>query len=142
MTVDTVYMELSNATRDLAGILLLTVVTIEFGGAFMLRVVQGKEPTTDLQKSFFRAGHAHAGVLVILSLVIQLYVDSTDMSDGFTWLARSGVPIAAILIPAGFFFSAMGKGVTKPNRFFLMIPAGAVMLAAGVLATGVGLLTA
>jgi len=135
-------MELSNATRDLAGILLLTIVTIEFGGAFMLRVVQGKEPTTDLQKSFFRAGHAHAGVLVILSLVIQLYVDSTDMSDGFTWLARSGVPIAAILIPAGFFFSAMGKGVTKPNRFFLMIPAGAVMLAAGVLATGVGLLTA
>jgi hypothetical protein len=135
-------MELSNATRDLAGILLLTVVTIEFGGAFMLRVVQGKEPTTDLQKSFFRAGHAHAGVLVILSLVIQLYVDSTDMSDGFTWLARSGVPIAAILIPGGFFFAAMGKGVTKPNRFFLMIPAGAVMLAAGVLATGVGLLTA
>jgi hypothetical protein len=135
-------MELSNATRDLAGILLLTVVTIELGGAFMLRVVQGKEPTTDLQKSFFRAGHAHAGVLVILSLVIQLYVDSTDMSDGFTWLARSGVPIAAILIPGGFFFAAMGRGVTKPNKFFLMIPAGAVMLAAGVLATGVGLLTA
>ena len=135
-------MELSNATRDLAGILLLTVVTIEFGGAFMLRVVQGKEPTTDLQKSFFRAGHAHAGVLVILSLVIQLYVDATDMSDGLTWLARSGVPIAAILIPGGFFFAAMGKGVTKPNRFFLMIPAGAVMLAAGVVATGVGLLTA
>ena len=72
-------MELSNATRDLAGILLLTVVTIEFGGAFMLRVVQGKEPTTDLQKSFFRAGHAHAGVLVTLGLVCLLLSEATDL---------------------------------------------------------------
>ena len=135
-------MELSDASRILAGILLLSLVTVESGGALLLRILRGSQPATPLQQSFFRAGHAHAGVLVILSLVIQLYVDSTDMSDGFTWLARSGVPIAAILIPAGFFFSAMGKGVTKPNRFFLMIPAGAVMLAAGVLATGVGLLTA
>jgi hypothetical protein len=78
----------------------------------------------------------------MLALVIQLYVDATDMSDGLTWLARSGVPIAALLIPGGFFFSVMGRGVTKPNRFFLMIPAGAVMLALGVAATGVGLLTA
>jgi hypothetical protein len=135
-------MQLSDATRDLAGILLLTVVTIELGGAFMLRVVQGREPATDLQKSFFRAGHAHAGVLVILALVIQLYVDATDMPDGVTWLARSGVPIAALLIPGGFFFSVMGRGVTRPNRFVWMLPAGGVMLAAGVAATGIGLLTA
>jgi drug/metabolite transporter superfamily protein YnfA len=135
-------MTLSDTSRDLAGILLLTIVTIEFGGAFMLRVVQGKEPTTDLQKSFFRAGHAHAGVLVMLSLIIQVYVDATDMADGPTWLARSGVPIAALLIPGGFFFSVMKRGAEKPNRFFWMIPAGAVMLALGVVATGVGLLTA
>jgi hypothetical protein len=135
-------MHLSDATLNLAGILLLSIVTIEAGGAFMFRIVQGKEPVTDLQKSFFRAGHAHAGVLVILSLVIQLYVDATDMPDGFTWLARSGVPIAALLIPGGFFFSVMGKGVTKPNRLVWMFPVGGVMLAAGVTATGIGLLTA
>jgi Ni,Fe-hydrogenase I cytochrome b subunit len=135
-------MDLSDATRTLAGILLLTIVTIQFGGVFMLRVVQGKEPTTDLQKSFFRAGHAHAGVLVILALVIQLYVDATDMADGPTWLARSGVPIAAILIPGGFFLSVMKRGAEKPNRFIWMLYGGAVMLAVGVLATGIGLLTA
>lgn len=135
-------MELSDTTRDLAGILLLTIVTIEFGGAFMLRVVQGQQPTSDLQKSFFRAGHAHAGVLVMLSLVILLYVDATDMADGPTWLARSGVPIAALLIPGGFFFSVMRPGAEKPNKFFWMIPVGAVFLALGVAATGIGLLTA
>jgi hypothetical protein len=135
-------MELSDATLDLAGILLLTIVTIESGGAFMLRVVQGKQPATDLQKSFFRAGHAHAGVLVILALVIQLYVDAADLSGVGEWLARSGVPIAALLIPGGFFFAVLRPGSEKPNRFVWMIPAGAVFLAAGVVATGVGLLTA
>ena len=135
-------MELSDASRNLAGILLLSIVTIQFGGVFMLRVVQGKEPATDLQKSFFRAGHAHAGVLVILSLVIQLYIDATDMSDGLTWLGRSGVPIAALLIPGGFFFSVLRRGAEKPNRFIWMIYAGVVLLALGVVTTGVGLLTA
>ena len=135
-------MELSDATRTLAGILLLTIVTIQFGGVFMLRVVQGKEPTTAIQKSFFRAGHAHAGVLVMLSLVVLLYVDATDMGDGPTWLARSGVPIAALLIPGGFFFSVMKRGAEKPNQLIWMIYTGAVFLAVGVVATGIGLLTA
>jgi len=135
-------MELSDATLNLAGILLLSIVTIQSGGVFMLRVVQGKEPATDLQKSFFRAGHAHAGVLVILALVIQLYVDATDLSGGVAWLGRSGVPAAALLIPGGFFFSVLQRGAEKPNRFIWLLYAGAALLAGGVVTTGIGLLTA
>lgn len=135
-------MELSDATLNLAGILLLSIVTIQFGGVFMLRVVQGKEPATDLQTSFFRAGHAHAGVLVILALVIQLYVDATDLSGGMAWLGRSGVPAAALLIPGGFFLSVLQRGAEKPNRFIWLLYAGAALLAVGVVTTGIGLLTA
>jgi hypothetical protein len=135
-------MELSDATLNLAGILLLSLVTVESGGAFMLRVVRGRQPATALQTSFFRAGHAHAGVLLILSLVVQLYVDATDLTGATEWLARSGVPIAALLMPGGFFLSVLGAGVEKPNRLVALIPAGAVFLAAGLAATGVGLLTA
>jgi hypothetical protein len=135
-------MELSDATLNLAGILLLSIVTIQFGGVFMLRVVQGKEPATDLQKSFFRAGHAHAGVLVILALVIQIYVDATDLSGGVAWLGRSGVPVAALLIPGGFFFSVLRRGAEKPNHFVWLLYAGVVLLAAGVVTTGIGLLAA
>jgi len=50
-------------------VLLLTIVAIEYGGWFMLRVVRGRQPATPFQQAFFRAGHAHAGVLVILALV-------------------------------------------------------------------------
>jgi hypothetical protein len=134
-------MEFSDATLTLAGILLLSIVTIEFGGFFMLRVVQGKEPTTELQKTFFRAGHGHAGVLVILGLVMQPFVDATDLSGPASWIARAGVPIAALLIPGGFFFSVMHPNPSKPNRFIWMIFAGVAMLAAGVVTLGIGLLT-
>lgn len=135
-------MELSDATLNLAGILLLSLVTVESGGAFMFRVVRGRQPATALQTSFFRAGHAHAGVLLILSLVVQLYVDATDLTGATEWLARSGVPIAALLMPGGFFLSVLGQGVEKPNRLVALIPVGAVFLAAGLAATGIGLLTA
>lgn len=141
-SVDTVYMELTEASRTLAGILLVSIVTIESGGAFMLRVVRGAEPATPIQQSFFRAGHAHAGVLVTLALVCQLFVDHTDLDGGLEWLARSGVPAAAILMPAGFFFSVLGRGVEKPNRFVWLLAAGAAFLGAGTLTLGIGLIAA
>ena len=43
-----------------AGVVLLTVIGIAYGGTFLLRVTRGGVPANDLQKSFFRAGHAHA----------------------------------------------------------------------------------
>lgn len=64
--------------RLMVGILLITVPTIQYGGYFLLRLFSGQMSRTKpspLQISFFRAGHAHAGVLVILSLVCQLLVN-------------------------------------------------------------------
>src|SRR5687768_8289203 len=59
-------MVLSADSRQTAGILLLTVVAVELGGAYMLRIVRGRTRVTGFQQAFARAGHAHAGVLVIL----------------------------------------------------------------------------
>jgi hypothetical protein len=59
---------MTDATKLIAGLLLITVPTIEFGGTFLLSIVSGKHPElTEFQRSMFRAGHAHAGVLVILA---------------------------------------------------------------------------
>ena len=132
--------ELSEAARVTAGIVALTVVAIESGGAFLLRVAAGKEQATDFQKSFFRAGHAHAGVLVTLGLVCLLLGEATTLEGFWRWLAQTGVLVAAILLPAGFFLSAMGRGRERPNRFVALLGAGAVVLAAGVVTLGVGLL--
>jgi hypothetical protein len=136
-------MTLSSDSRSTAGILLLTIVAIEYGGWFLTRVVRGKVPMTDFQKSFARAGHAHAGVLVSLGLICQVLADATTLHGTVGWLARSGVPFAAILMSAGFFVSSAGKGdVRQPNRLIWLVWIGALSLAAGVVSLGVGLLAA
>jgi hypothetical protein len=133
---------LSHGTLSTAGVLLLTIVAIEYGGWFMLRVVRGRQPTTPFQQAFFRAGHAHAGVLVTLALVGQILADAAHLSGVLAILARNGIWAAAILMPAGFFLSAAGQGVTTPTRFIALLYAGAVALTLGVVALGIGLLAA
>jgi hypothetical protein len=132
---------LSDDSRIMAGILVLALVTVETGGLYMVQLVRGRLPATPFQLGFSRAGHAHAGVLLILGLVCQVFVDRTDLSGFAEWLARAGVPIAAILMPAGFFFSSMGREVMRPNRFILLTYLGALCLAAGLITLGIGLLT-
>jgi hypothetical protein len=133
---------LSPESRSIAGILLLTIVTIESGGWFLTKVARGAAPMTDFQKSFARAGHGHAGVLVLLSLIGLLYVDVTGLTGVPLVIARLGVPVAAILMSAGFFAASAGRDRTSPNAAIWVVWAGALSLAAGVVALGLGLLTA
>ena len=67
---------LSSASQSTAGILLLTIVAVEFGGWYVLRLVTGRQEATPFQKTFARAGHAHAGVLVSLALICQIFADA------------------------------------------------------------------
>ncbi|MEV0700892.1 hypothetical protein AB0I53_23690 [Saccharopolyspora sp. NPDC050389] len=136
-------MELTDASRYIAGAVLLTIVGIEFGGWFMTQIVRGKVAMTTFQKTFARAGHAHAGVLVTLSLVTLVLADSAGLHGALGWLARIGVPASAALISAGFFFSSMGRGeVTKPNGLIWLVWLGALSLGVGVVTLGIGLLAA
>ena len=133
---------LSDATRIIAGLVLISVVTIEVGGWFLTRIVRGMVPMTDFQKAFARAGHAHAGVLVTLGLVGLILVDATGLTGFLAWVGRLGIPLAAILMSAGFFASSAGKDVTQPNRAMLVIWIGAASLGLGALSLGIGLLAA
>ncbi|MCO6004593.1 hypothetical protein NE236_06335 [Actinoallomurus purpureus] len=133
---------LSTESRMIAGAVLLTVVTIQVGGWFMTRIARGEVPMTDFQKSFARAGHGHAGVLVLLGLIGLLYADATGLTGVLLWVARLGVPVAAILMSAGFFAASAGRNATRPNRFIWVLWTGALSLAAGVISLGAGLLTA
>jgi hypothetical protein len=132
---------LSPEAQTTAGTLLLTIVLVEFGGLYVLRLVTGRQEATPFQKTFARAGHAHAGVLVSLALICQIFADAAGLDGPLATLARTGVPVAAILIPSGYFFSSGGRGATEPNRLIVLIYAGAVSLALGVVALGIGLLS-
>ena len=138
-------MELSNTTKLLTGIILITVPTIEFGGAFLLRMLKTSEPgyvDNPLRQNLFRAGHAHAGVLVILSLVIQLLADGLRAPAAMTLIARLGAPCAAIVMPLGFFLSVASPKAQKPNQLIALVYAGALLLAVGTLTLGILLVLA
>lgn len=133
---------LSAQATTTAGVVLLLATTVASGGHFLTRVVRGTVPATEFQRSFYRAGHAHAGVLIILGLVCLLLSEATSLTGIWQNLARSGVLVAAILMPAGFFLSALGAERTEPNRFIALLWAGAAFLIAGLATCGIGLLTA
>jgi hypothetical protein len=135
-------LSLSHDSRTTAGILLLTIFAVEYGGLTVLRIVCGRQPATEFQKAFARAGHAHAGVFVIFALVAQILADAAHLHGFANVLARDGIWAAAILFPAGFFGSSAGRGVTQPNKLIILVYLGAVALAAGVVALGIGLITA
>jgi len=131
---------MSDTTRLLAGILLLSLVTVETGGLYLIRLVQAATPATPFQLGFARAGHAHAGVLLILALTALLYADTAHLSGSWSWLAR--LPVAALLMPGGFFAASVGQGRTSPNRLIALVYLGGATLAAGLASLGIGLLTA
>jgi hypothetical protein len=131
---------LSSDSRTTAGILLIAIVAVEYGGTYMLRIVRGREPVTGFQRDFARAGHAHAGVLVILALVAQVLADAGKVTGLASFGAHTAIPIAAILMPLGFFLSSAGRGTTAPNRLIVLLYAGVAMLAVGAVSFGIGLL--
>jgi hypothetical protein len=62
--------KINRDAKLMSGILLINVPTIQYGGYFLLRLSSGQMPgmkPSPLQASFFRAGQAHTGALVILS---------------------------------------------------------------------------
>jgi hypothetical protein len=132
---------LSDASRLTAGVLLVTIVLVETGGLYLLSIVGGRVQRTPFQIAFARAGHAHAGVLVTLALVSQLFADAVALDGPVAWLARSGVATAAILMPLGFFLSSMSPGATRPNRLVALVLVGALFLGLGAASLGIALVT-
>lgn len=134
---------MTREARTMAGVILVTVPTIQYGGYFLLTSLidrSSRYMDNALRQNFFRAGHAHAGVIVILSLVCQILADSATLPTPLLWMARIGVPAAAILMPLGFFLSMTSSSATEPNGFVSLIYVGAIVLAVSVVTLGVGLL--
>ena len=135
-------MQLSREAKLVSGITILTVPTIMYGGITLLGILTqgmaGLAPaglTLDgTQWALFRAGHAHAGVWLLLSLVIQILLDSTRLSTPSQWLARTTAPLAAIAVSGGFF------GVAFFPAFRWLLYFGALCLVVALVLTGVGLL--
>ena len=133
---------MSRESRLLAGILLVMLPTVIIGGVSILSLLISDPDymANKLRQDLWRAGHAHAGVLLILSLVNLRYVDEARLSDGWRWFARLSAPVAAICLPVAYFFSVLTPDATEPNGLIYLAYIGAVILATGLVVLGVGLI--
>jgi hypothetical protein len=127
-------------TKILPIVATLSLVTVEYGGWALLSFISGGEGLADWQKRLFRAGHAHAGVLLVLTLVYLLYLPRADFSDRFEWVA-GGVLIAGVLAQSGGFFLHLGVGQDgTPSAGTKLTRVGAVLIGASLVALAVGLI--
>ena len=134
---------MSNESKVFAAVLLLTMLTIEFGGYFLLTILSGKEKKIDRTSvvfSYFRAGHAHAGVLVILALVAMMLVDATSAGGAMKTAIRACMAAGPLFVSGGFFGAGGTLKADQPGRLIALVYVGAVVLAAGLVALAVALL--
>jgi hypothetical protein len=133
---------MSPESRRLAGALLVILPTVMIGGVSILTLLinDPEYSRNTLRQDLWRAGHAHAGVFLVLSLVTLRYVDESELSAGLKRFVRLAIPSAAILVPAAFFLSVLSPDATEPNRLLALAYVGAAVLTAGVILLGVGLL--
>jgi hypothetical protein len=134
---------MSHDARIMCGLTLILVPTIVYGGLTVLGIVTsramgapGPDKLSSSQVAFYRAGHAHAGVLAILSLFLQIAIDYAVIPQSLVWPARLGALAAALLVSGGFFAAAHMRALR------IVLYSGAAVLAAVTLTVGVGLLRA
>jgi hypothetical protein len=133
---------MSPQSRLVAGIVLIIVPTVEIGGASILSLLIGDPQygNNDLRQDLWRAGHAHAGVWLVLSLVALRYVDEAALSEGMRWVVRLAFPVAAVLMAVGFFLSVLSPEATEPNAMINLTFVAGLLLGVGVLTLGIGLI--
>jgi len=135
-------MTLTKNAKLMSGITLLVVPTIMYGGWALLGVlmhgrlggnVNGLH-LDETQWALWRAGHAHAGVWTLLSLVLQILLDSARLSAGLIWVARISAPASAVALSAGFF------GLAFSVAFSPLLYLGICLMLVAVVTGGIGLL--
>ncbi len=133
---------MSSESRIAAGILLILLPTVVYGGTSILSLLVNDPGYAEnqLRQDLWRAGHAHAGVLLVLSLVTLRYVDEAALSGGIRRLVRHSISASAVLLPATFFLFFLSPDATEPNALIYLAYVGAVSLAVGLLVLGAGLI--
>jgi hypothetical protein len=129
-------------TRLLAILALIGLLGVEYGGWALLTFITGRDGLSDGQLRWFRAGHAHAGTLLVLSLVYFRYLSDTSLSMTLRWTGGA-LMLVGILAQAGGFFVHMASGArTASSAGTRVTRSGGLLLGSALLLLTIGLATA
>lgn len=127
-------------TTRLMALVLFAIVAVEFGGWSLLGLLTGRGTLTEFEEQYFRAGHGHAGVLLILALVFILLAERSAYSRSVQF-RLSITLLVGILFQSGGFFVHMLVGEDGAGSIGTTLTSlGALLLAIAMIGLGVGLL--
>ena len=125
---------LSGPTQLFTVIALVSLPTVMYGGYALLGLLR-KGRLTEVQRGFFRAGHAHAGVLLVLALISLQLIEQGALSEAARWIACFLLLFGILGQSGGLFLHLLPR---KPLAH-AVTTGGAVLLAAGMLMTAWGI---
>jgi hypothetical protein len=118
----------------------IALPTVMYGGYALLGLLS-RGGLTEFQQTFFRAGHAHAGVLLLMALLYHHYLEQTTLSPAIK-VGAATVLLVGILAQSGGFFLHMVIGQPgEPSLGTTITSLGAILLAAAILVLVYGLIT-
>lgn len=116
---------------------------VMFGGAFLLqRSLNHTGGPTPFQLNWIRAGHAHGGVLMLMSLLYYTFLDQTSLPGSVKRAACAALFVGVLSQFGGFFLHAI---IGQPNQASIgtaVTASGAVLLAGAIIVLVYGLITA
>jgi hypothetical protein len=130
-------------TNILPIVTLFLLPTVEYGGWALLTAYTGRLAAGELadwRKQFWRAGHAHAGVLLVLSLVYLLYLPRAEFSNTWEWVLGIVLLVGLLCQSGGFFLHLAASRADKPSAGTKLTRGGALLIAAALITLAVGLI--
>jgi hypothetical protein len=132
---------MDGAVKLFTVIALLSLPTVMYGGYSLLRLLAARK-LNEFQIAYFRAGHAHAGVLLVLALVVLDIVARSGVGSATQWIIGI-LLVVGVLAQSGGMFVHMAIG--KPGKWSMgntLTTVGALILAVALITTAIGVINA
>ncbi|MEM6290409.1 MAG: hypothetical protein AAGA54_04060 [Myxococcota bacterium] len=88
-----------------------------------------------LRREFLRLGHAHGGLLALVNLALAWALLQLHTPALWATRVRLAAWLGSVLVGVGFVGGGLWHGPTDPGPVVLLVPAGAMMLVASIVAT-------
>jgi hypothetical protein len=115
----------------------IALPTVMYGGYSLLQLIKRGNVLTPAQVNFFRAGHAHAGVLALMSLLYYMFLDQTSLSLPVKHAACAAMVVGILAQSEGFFIHLFPERASVGTKVTLT---GAVILVCAIAVLIYGLL--
>jgi len=120
----------------------IAVPTVMYGGYSLLHLINKGSALTPFQMNWFRAGHAHAGVLLLMSLLYYTFLDKTTLSSAVKHTACAALFFGVLAQSGGFFVHMLVGQANQASIGNTVTVAGAIILVCAIAVLVYGLIWA